>query len=85
MHKTTHVTQTKKKWDRHIDWLSHNQNQPVRTIDCKIGCEFEIKTDNSTGLCTLPNSAHRDDPDFHYQSVGRAIISIQDGLYNGLL
>ena len=54
------------------------------TKDCKAGCEFEIKTDNS-GLCTLPDSTHRDDPDFHYQSIGRIVISIQDGLYNGIV
>ncbi len=84
MHKTTHVTQTRKKWGRHIYWLSHKQYKPVRARDCKVGYEFEIKTDNS-GLCTLPNSTHRDDPSFHYQSVGRIVISIQDGLYSGLL
>ena len=85
MHKTTQVTQTRKKWGRHIYWLSHKQYQPIRTKDCKIGYEFEIKTDNSTGLSTLPPSIHRDYPEFHYQSIGKNVISVQDGLYDGLV
>ena len=85
MCKTTSVTQTRKKWGRHIYWLSHKQYQPVRTKDCKLGCEFEIKTDNSTGLSTLPPSIHRDCPEFHYQSIGKNVISVQDDLYDGLV
>ena len=69
----------------HIYWLSHKQYQPIRTRDCKPACAFEIKTDNSTGLCTLPDSIHRDDPNFHYQLMGSNVISVQDGLYDGLV
>ncbi len=82
---TTYVTKTRKKWGRHIYWLSHAQHKAIRTKDCKSGCEFEIKTDNSAGHCTLPPSIHRDDPSYHYQSIGRETISIQEGLYDGLL
>ena len=85
MCKVTSVTQTRKKWGRHIYWLSHKQYQSIRTKECKVGCEFEIKTDNSTGLSTLPESIHRDDPNFHYQSIGRDVILVQDGLYDGLV
>jgi hypothetical protein len=85
MCKTTYVTQTRKKFGRHIFWLSHKQNESIITKDCKPGCEFEIKTDNSLGLGTLPPSRHRDDPRFHYQLIGKNIISIQDGLYDGII
>jgi hypothetical protein len=64
MCKTTFVTKTRKKWGRHIYWLSHDQHKPLRYRDFKPGCESEIKTDNSSGLSTLPDSIHRDDPDF---------------------
>ena len=83
--KTTYVTKTMKKWGRHIFWLSHNPHPPVGTKDCKLGNEFEIKTDNSLGLGTLPPSIHRDNPNFHYQCVGLNTISIQNRLYYGIL
>ena len=85
MCKTTYVTKTMKKWGRHIFWLSHNPHPPVGTKDCKLGNEFEIKTDNSLGLGTLPPSIHRDNPNFHYQCVGLNTISIQNRLYYGIL
>lgn len=85
MCKTTFVTKTRKKWGLHIYWLSHDQHQPLRSKDFKPSFESEIKTDNSGGLITLPTSVHRDDPNFHYQSVGSKIISVQDELYKGLL
>ena len=37
---------------------------------CKKDNAFEIKTDKSLGLCTLPGSAHKEDLDFRYKSVG---------------
>ena len=49
MCKTTSVTQTRKKCGRHIYWLSHKQQQPIRTKDCKPDCAFEIKNENSNG------------------------------------
>lgn len=58
----TYVTKTRKKWGRHIFWLSYKPHPSVGTKDCKLGYEFEIKTDNSLGLGTLPPSRHRDDP-----------------------
>ena len=85
MCKLTFVVKTRKKWGRRIFWLSHKQYSPVRTRDCKPGCEFEIKTDNTSGHSTLPPSCHRDDPNFHYQSIGQETIAIQDGLYDGIL
>jgi P4 family phage/plasmid primase-like protien len=81
----TYVTKTKKKWGRHIFWLSHKHYPSVGTKDCKLGFEFELKTDNSLGLGTLPPSTHRDNPNFHYQCIGKNTISIQDGLYDGIL
>jgi hypothetical protein len=65
---------------------SHKQNPPIGTSKCKRGFEFEIKSDNSLGLCTLPPSQHRDDPDFKYQSIGlQEKIAIDDELYAKLL
>jgi hypothetical protein len=81
----TYVTQTKKKWGRHIFWLSHKQNPAIGTKDCKSRCEFEIKTDSTIGLATLHPSRHRDDPNFHYQLIGQNTISIQDGIYDGIV
>jgi len=83
--KITFVTKTKKMWGRHIYWFSHEQNQPLRSKDFKLGYECEIKTDNSAGLITLPPSIHRDDPAFRYQAIGQKSIVIRDNLYNGIL
>jgi putative DNA primase/helicase len=85
MCQTTYVTKTMKKWGRHIFWLSHKPHPSIGTKDCKLSYEFEIKTDNSLGLGTLPPSIHRDNPNFHYQCIGQNTISIQDGLYDGVL
>jgi hypothetical protein len=85
MCKTTYVTKTKKKWGRHIYWLSHKQNPSIGTKDCKLGCEFEIKTDNRLGLGNLAPSIHRGDSDFHYQDIGQNKISMQDGFYDGIV
>jgi hypothetical protein len=82
---STFVTKTRKPFGRHIYWFSHRQNKPIRTADCKFGCEFEIKTDNSTGHCTLPPGMHRDDPNFHYYNIGQNRIVVNDKLYDVLL
>jgi replicative DNA helicase Mcm len=80
--KCTYVTKTRKPYGFHIWWLSHNQNKSISSKDCKIGYEFEIKTDKKNGLCTLPPSTHRDDKDFRYSAVGRADqILINDNFY----
>ena len=78
--KSTYATKTKKRFGYHIYWFSHEQNKPIRTKDCRLGCEFEIKTDNSSHL-TLPPSRYRDYPDFHYKSVGQNAIFLNDKLY----
>ena len=85
MCKRTYVTKTKKKWGYHVYWLSCKPNHSVGTKDCKSSYEFEIKTDNSLGLGTLPPSPHREDPHFHYQLIGKNMISIQNGLYDGIV
>jgi hypothetical protein len=84
MCKLTYVVKTRKKWGRRIFWLSHQQYLPISTRDCKLGFEFEIKTDNTLGHSTLPPSRHREDANFHYQSIGQQTIAIQDGLYDGI-
>ncbi len=66
----TFVTKTKKDCGYHIYWLSHTQHQAIGRSKCRASYEFEIKSDNSLGLCTLPPSIHRDDPNFKYQSIG---------------
>ena len=76
----TYVTKTKKKHGRHVYWLSHNLNPTIHSRDCKLGREFEIKTDN-TGLAALPPSVHRADSKFHYHNIGQNQILINDSLY----
>src|SRR5215208_7019414 len=82
----TFVTKTKKDCGYHVYWLSHKQNPPINTSRCRPGYEFEIKTDNSLGLCTLPPSRHRDAPNFIYHCVGKEDkIVIDDTLYERIL
>ena len=83
--KSTFVSSSKKRYGRHIFWLSNKQHKPIRTSDCKPGCEFEIKTDNSQGLMSLPHSRHRNDLQFHYQSIGLNKIARNDKMYDELL
>jgi hypothetical protein len=83
--KETYGVKTRKKWGRRYYWLSHKQERPVRSNDCKIDQRFEIKTDNSTGHGTLPPSRYRNDPTKYYQSIGSDKIAIRDGMYDGLL
>lgn len=83
--KSTFVSSSKKRYGRHIFWLSNEQHKPIRTSGCKLSCEFEIKTDNSQGLMSLPPSRHRNDPQFHYQSIGLNKIARFDLMYNKLL
>lgn len=85
LQKATFVTKTRKKYGFHFYWLSHNQNKPITTEDCKIGYEFEIKTDKSRGHCTLPPSKHRDDTNFYYKNYGQNKIMISDELYDELV
>ena len=81
--KLTFVTKTKKKYGRHIFWLSSKQQKQIITSECKLGCEFEIKT--TFGLLALPDSRHRNDCNFHYKKIGIDKIAIVDGMYNSLL
>jgi hypothetical protein len=83
--KITFGVKTRKEWGRRYYWLSHKQERPIRSNDCKIGHRFEIKPDNSTGHGTLPPSRYRNDSSKHYQSIGTDKIAIQDGMYDGLL
>lgn len=83
--KSTFVSSSKKKHGRHVFWLSNKQSAPVRTSHCKLGCEFEIKTDNSLALMGLPPSRHRRDAESHYQSIGLNKIARFDQMYDKLL
>ncbi len=81
--KRTFVTKTKKPYGLHFWWLSHNQNKSIKSSDCKKGFEFEIKTDKSNGLCTLPPSTHRKDKNFRYAAIGRTDkLLISEQLYD---
>jgi P4 family phage/plasmid primase-like protien len=80
----TFVTKTRKPNGFHIYWLSHEQNKAISTVDCKLGFEFEIKTDKR-GHCTLPPSTHRDDNNFHYKNFGQDTIIISDKMYGELM
>jgi Bifunctional DNA primase/polymerase, N-terminal len=81
----TFVTKTQKDCGYHIYWFEHSDDKdPLSTEGCKKGFEFEIKCGKS--LCTLPPSRHRDNPYFHYESVGQADkIMIADSLYERLI
>ena len=85
MRRITYVVKTRKPYGYRLYWLSHKQHPPIRTQDCKLGHEFEVKTDNTSGHGTLPPSRHRDDVTFRYQAIGQNIISVQDKLYDGIL
>ena len=85
LRQSTYVTKTRKSSGYHIYWFSHNKNKPVRTTDCKLGNEFEIKTDNSNGHSTLPPSRHREDPKYRYENIGQNKIIIRDDLYDLLV
>jgi hypothetical protein len=85
MCKLTYAVKTRKKYGVRIFWLSHKQHPPIGTRECKPGFEFEIKSDNTLGHSTLPPSCHRDDPNFHYQLIGKETIAIRDRLYDGIL
>jgi P4 family phage/plasmid primase-like protien len=85
MCKSTFVSSSKKRYGRHIFWLSNKQYKPIRTSGCKLDYEFEIKTDNSQGLMSLPPSRHRSDSQFHYQSIGLNKIQRFDQMYDNLL
>ena len=68
--KSTFVTKTRKVYGHHIYWLSRQQKRAIGSADCRKGYEFELKTDNKLGLCTLPPSRHKDDINFRYKSAG---------------
>jgi hypothetical protein len=76
----TWVTKSQKGY--HVYWFSSTgENAPIRTEDCMPGWEFEIKTDISGGLATLPPSRHRNNPDFIYENIGQPYIGISDEFY----
>jgi hypothetical protein len=81
----TFVTKTQKDCGYHVYWFEDgSENAPIVTEDCKKGFEFEIKCGKS--LCTLPPSRHRDNPLFHYESVGQSTkIMTSEGLYEHLV
>jgi hypothetical protein len=54
-------------------------------MDCKVGFEFEIKGDNSSGHSTLPPSGHRQDLDFHYKNYGQQKLFVSDDMYDRLI
>ena len=85
MCKNTFVSKTKKKFGRHIFWLSHQQHKAIGTRQCNHGSEFEIKTGDSPSQITLPPSRHRDDSNIRYHSIGLDRIKIIDKMYDELL
>jgi putative DNA primase/helicase len=80
----TYVSKTRKRYGYHIFWFSHDPNESIKSESCKAGFEFEIKTNKESGLATLPPSSHRDDPEFHYDSIGKNVIMISDGFYSSI-
>ena len=86
----TVVVKTRKPYGYKVFWFSRIQHDHIGTRKCKPGHEFEIKTNNSLGLSTLPPSTHRDDKTktFRY-SYGRTdkieTIGEFHSIYTGLL
>jgi hypothetical protein len=86
LREVTIVVKTRKPYGFQAFWLSHKQHDHVGCNDCKLGYEFEIKTDKSLGHATLPPSTHRSDKTFRYSHIGRKDrIEILDGLHDILL
>lgn len=81
--KSTFVSKTKKKYGRHIFWLSDKQHKQIIISECEPRSEFEIKT--RFGLIALPGSRHRDDPNCYYQKIGIDEIRRFDQMYDSLL
>jgi DNA replicative helicase MCM subunit Mcm2 (Cdc46/Mcm family) len=82
----TCVVKTRKSYGVHVYWLSHKQNNRIRTEDCKPGYEFEIKTDKGSAHATLPPSTHRHAKNFRYEHLGRTDkLKIFDELYDILI
>jgi hypothetical protein len=82
----TVVVKTRKPCGFHAFWLSHTQHGHIGTKNCKLGREFEIKTDKSLGHTTLPPSTHRNDKAFRYSYIGRTDkIETIDELYSLLI
>jgi len=71
LQKVTYVTKTRKEYGFHVYWLSRTRHPriPSHKYKVKSGSEFEIKTEKQ--MCTLPSSTHREDPGFHYYTIGR--------------
>ena len=69
--RTTVVVKTRKPYGLQAFWLSHTQHDHIGTKNCKVGHEFEIKTDKSLGHATLPPSTHRNDKTFRYSHIGQ--------------
>lgn len=74
--KSGYVTKTRKEYGYHFYWLDLKQNPPIGTADCLPGMEFELKTNDKYGLCTLPDSTHRDDPNFRYKAIGLTDVNL---------
>jgi D5 N terminal like len=87
MQNHTVVVKTRKANGFHIYWLSHKEHKPIHSTDCKPGFEFEIKTDNTSGHCTLPPSRHREDRGFQYKNFDydQKQLYIKDDLYDFLI
>ncbi len=71
--RATVVVKSRKAYGIKVFWLGHAQHNHIGTKDCKLEHEFEIKTDKSLGLATLPPSTHRYDKTktFRYSHIGR--------------
>ena len=68
MYKTTQVTQTKKKWGRHIYWLSHKQYQPYGPRIVKSVMNSKLKQIIQQGFPHYHQVYIEIILNFHYQS-----------------
>lgn len=74
--KSGYVTKTKKEYGYHIYWLSKQRGRAIGTTDCLSDKAYELKTDDKNGLCTLPDSTHRDNLNFRYKAIGRTDVNL---------
>ncbi len=75
----TWVTRSRRSYGHHIFWLTHEPLPHISKMDMldqhHLG-SFEVKTDKSLGLMTLPPSHHREHTSFQYFQVGKPSFTI---------
>ncbi len=85
----TYITRSRRSFGHHLYWMSTRPLPHISKMDMvdqhHLG-SFELKTDKSLGLMTLPPSHHREHASFQYYAVGQNFkIMTDDSFYKKLL